>query len=167
MFQEIRLTATTLGGGHDPTIAHGTTVVPLTQRRATTATTGRYADLPDRRLAEKLATEDTAVEAGGSPFERLTCPLHRRWIHQCIVSPQHVSPVTGHRWCRDCARALTVAVDELTGEVTLTCPRCHRRPEGIATRQTLRACRASLAAIHHRRTSATPGRRHLQERRSA
>jgi hypothetical protein len=157
MFQESRFTATAFAGaagGHDQPAPHvGGTVVPLTAPRpAAAATDGRYADLADRVLAEKLASEDAAVEAGLSPFERLTCPAHRRWIHQCIASPQHVSPVTGHRWCRDCQAAVTVAVDELVGDVSLTCPRCHRAPEGIATRQIVRACRASLATVHDMRT---------------
>src|SRR3982074_3500535 len=78
--------------------------VARTRPRRYEADRRRYADLVDRRLAERLATEDAAVEAGLSPFERLTCPAHRRWVHQCIVSPQHVSPVTGHRWCRRCPR---------------------------------------------------------------
>jgi hypothetical protein len=127
----------------------------------------RYADLVDRRLAERLATEDAAVEAGLSPFERLTCPAHRRWAHQCIASPQHASPVTGHRWCRDCACQATVAVDELTGDVTVTCPRCHHTPEGVATRQIVRACRASLATVHKTRTRVTLGPTHADERRCA
>lgn len=128
----------------------------------------RYTDLADRRLAERLATEDAAVEAGLSPFERLTCPAHRRWVHQCIASPQHVSPVTGHRWCRDCACPVTVAVDELSGDVTVTCPRCHHAPEGVATRQILRASRASLAIVHKARTRVTLSPlTHVDDRRCA
>lgn len=147
MFQESPVTPTTLAGGSPrPSARHSGTVVPLpAQGRAAVSVPGRYADLADRHLAETLSVEDTAVEAGLSPFERLTCPLHRRWLHQCIASPQHVSPVTGHRWCRDCQSPITVAVDELTGTVTLTCPRCHQAADGIATRQILHACQASLA----------------------
>jgi hypothetical protein len=105
---------------------------------------GRYRDLVDRGLAERLATEDAAVEAGLSPFEQLTSPAHRRWLHQCIASPQHVSPVTGHRWCRDCACPVNVAVDDR-----------------VATRQILRACRASLATVCETRAM------HVDQRRCA
>jgi hypothetical protein len=159
MFQETRFTGTAVlaatAGGHDAGVRHRPLVSLTAQRRAG----GRYAGLADRRLAERLSSEDLAVEAGLSPFERTTCPAHRRWLHQCIASPQHVSPVTGHRWCRDCATAVTVAVDELSGEVTMSCPRCHQAPEGIATRQVVRSCRASLAAVRDRH-AATPRRRH-------
>jgi hypothetical protein len=79
-------------------------------------------------------------------LERITCRTHRRWVHQCVSSPQHVIVVTGHRWCRDCECAVSVAVDELTGDVTLTCPGCRRTPECAATRQIGRTCRASIAA---------------------
>jgi hypothetical protein len=127
-----------------------------TATSATSVRAGRYTDLADRALARRLADEDAAVEDGLSPFERLTCPAHRRWMHQCVSSPQHASPVTGHRWCRDCGTAATVAIDELAGDVTVRCPRCRRAPEGIATRQIVRACRASLAAMHDRRSGATP-----------
>jgi hypothetical protein len=113
----------------------------------------RYSDLTDRDLAERLASEDAAVEAGASPFERLTCPMHRRWLHRCISSPQHVIPVTGHRWCRECQSPATVTVDELDGDVAVACPRCHRVPDGIATRQIVSACRASLSAERHVRDS--------------
>ena len=77
----------------------------------------RYADLADRRLASTLSTEDIAEENGLNPLERITCRLHRRWLHHCISSPAHVIAVTGHRWCRSCQCAVTVAVDELTGDV--------------------------------------------------
>jgi hypothetical protein len=116
------------------------------RRREAAFHTWRYGDLADQRLAAQLATEDADVEAGRSPFERLTCPAHRRWLHACISSPQHVIPVTGHRWCRDCQTAATVAIDELCGDVSVTCPQCGRTPDTIATRQIVRACRASLAA---------------------
>jgi hypothetical protein len=133
--------------------------------RADHGTAHRYVDLADRRLAERLASEDAAVEAGLSPFERLTCPAHRRWLHECIASPQHVSSVTGHRWCRDCQTAANVAVDALGGDVVVVCPRCRRAPDGIATRQIVRACRASLATAHD--TSAAHHGSWLEERRSA
>lgn len=103
--------------------------------------------LAGRRLAATLAAEERAGrEQGLSPHERITCRLHRRWAYQCIASPQHVIPVTGHRWCEDCATAVTVAVDELDGRVDLTCPRCHRTPHTRATEQIVRACQASLRA---------------------
>jgi hypothetical protein len=169
MVQQTLLTATTPTGGHGRAAAdQAGTVVSLTaQSRAAVSSPSRYADLADRHLAEKLAAEDSAVETGLSPFERLTCPAHRRWIHQCVASPQHASPVTGHRWCRDCQSPLTVAIDELTGDVTLTCPRCHRTPPSIATRQIVRACRASLATVHNHRTPSTPSLLHLGQQRSA
>jgi hypothetical protein len=50
-----------------------------------------------RRLAAVLHQEDLAERAGLSPFDRITCPLHRRWLHQCIASPVHVVPIAGHR----------------------------------------------------------------------
>jgi hypothetical protein len=106
----------------------------------------RYADLRDRRLAAALHAEDLAEAAGLDPLERTTCWTHRRWLHQCVSSPLHVIVVTGHRWCRDCSCAVTVAVDELIGDVWLTCPGCRRTPDTRATRQVVRACRASLAA---------------------
>jgi hypothetical protein len=106
----------------------------------------RYADLADRRLAAALSTEDAAEEGGLDPLERTTCYQHRRWLHDCVSSPLHVIVVTGHRWCRRCECAVDVAVDQLTGDVTLTCPRCHEMPPGAANRQLVRCCRASLAA---------------------
>ncbi len=107
----------------------------------------RYADLADRRLAAALSTEDAAEDAGDlDPLERTTCYTHRRWLHHCVSSPLHVIVVTGHRWCRRCSCAVNVAIDELTGDVALTCPRCHEPPAGAANRQLVRCCRASLAA---------------------
>lgn len=102
------------------------------------------------RLAETLLAEDRAEEAGLDPLERTSCRFHRRWVHQCISSPAHVIPVTGHRWCRPCASAANVAVDELTGDVAVRCPRCGRSPGGRATRQIVRTCTASLAAAQDR-----------------
>jgi hypothetical protein len=134
------------------------------RRREAAFHTWRYRDLADQRLAAQLATEDAEVEAGRSPFERLTCPAHRRWLHSCISSPQHVSPVTGHRWCRDCQTAATVAIDELCGDASVTCPQCGRTPDTIATRQIVRACRASLATAQgSRRPMFRLGLLHLVE----
>lgn len=106
----------------------------------------RYADLADGRLASALSTEDLAEFDGLDPFARATCHTHRRWLHQCIASPLHVIPVSGHRWCRRCSCAVTVAVDELARDLTLTCPRCGATPPGLANQQIVLACRASLAA---------------------
>ncbi|MFI7680183.1 hypothetical protein [Actinophytocola sp. NPDC049390] len=107
----------------------------------------RYADLADVALAAALSGEDIAEDADGlDPLERVTCRLHRRWLHHCVSSPAHVIAVTGHRWCRSCACAVAIAVDELTGDVRLTCPRCGITPRGPATRQIVRCCRASIAA---------------------
>jgi hypothetical protein len=117
----------------------------------------RYADLADRALAAALSTEDAAEERGLDPLERTTCYPHRRWLHHCVSSPLHVIVVTGHRWCRDCSRAVDVAVDELTGDVRLTCPRCHRMPPGPANRQLVRCCRASLAAARDARDGSPTG----------
>jgi len=109
-----------------------------------------YADLADRRLAIALSAEDEAEEAGLDPMERITCRTHRRWLHHCVSSPLHVIVVSGHRWCRPCRRALDVAVDHLTGDVSLRCPKCGPVRPTRATRQVIRACRASLAAAQDR-----------------
>jgi hypothetical protein len=113
---------------------------------ATTLHDEPYAELRDRRLAARLAAEDVAEEAGLDPFERVSCRLHRRWLHQCVSSPAHVVAFTGHRWCRTCAAPAGVAVDEWLGDVRVTCTRCGATPRGRATRQLVRACMASLAA---------------------
>ncbi|MBC6445849.1 hypothetical protein [Actinokineospora xionganensis] len=132
------------------------------QHRVTTATVARtpavepagpvrdrYADLRDRRLAVELSIEDAAEDGDLNPLDRKTCRTHRRWLHDCVSSPLHVIPVTGHRWCRDCSCAVNIAIDALTGAVRLTCPKCSRTPDTAATRQLVRACRASLAAATH------------------
>jgi uncharacterized ParB-like nuclease family protein len=96
-------------------------------------------------LAQRLAAEDRAEDAGRlDPDDRLTCHVHGRWIHHCVSSPVHVNRVTRHRWCRDCAAELTVAVDELARTVTMRCPRCSRGSSAATTRL-LAACRASLS----------------------
>jgi hypothetical protein len=105
-----------------------------------------YPDLVDRRLAARLQSEDLAEDGGLDPFERATCRVHRRWLHQCIHSAVHVVMVSGYRWCRSCQEPAAVAVDELTGDVRVTCPRCLRTPSGRASRQIVRTCTASLAA---------------------
>ncbi|MEU4769101.1 hypothetical protein AB0H12_38220 [Actinosynnema sp. NPDC023794] len=105
-----------------------------------------YAGIRDPRLAAVLAAEDDAEETGFNPLERISCRVHRRWLHQCVHSPAHVISVTGHRWCRNCECPASVSVDELTGAVTVHCLRCRRTPDSPATRQIVRCCRASLAA---------------------
>jgi hypothetical protein len=98
-------------------------------------------------LATALAAEDEAEDTGWlDPLDRLTCRVHRRWIHECSHSDLHVIPVTGHRWCRPCRRALEIAVDEVTGSVALHCPRCHRGATTRADKQLVAACEASLTA---------------------
>jgi hypothetical protein len=115
-------------------------------REATEQHTSRYADLRDRRLAATLGAEDIAEDGGLDPFERISCRIHRRWLHQCIHSQVHVVQVSGHRWCRSCDTQAAVAVDELTGDVRVRCTRCGRTPAGRASRQIVRTCTASLAA---------------------
>lgn len=110
------------------------------------ATADRYADVADRSLAVLRHAEDAAEENGLDPFERITCRLHRRWIHQCVHSPARVVPITGHRWCRDCECPASISVDQLLGDVVIRCTRCLRVPATAATRQLVRACPASLAA---------------------
>ncbi|MGH3432955.1 MAG: hypothetical protein ACRDQB_08985 [Thermocrispum sp.] len=121
----------------------------LTEQRVVRLTTPpqqRYADLRDRALATALAADDAAELDGLNPLERLTCRTHRRWVHQCVHSAQHVIVVTGHRWCRECEHPADVSVDELTWAVAVTCPKCGVAPAGPATRQVVRTCRASMAA---------------------
>ncbi|MFC0109326.1 hypothetical protein [Kibdelosporangium aridum] len=118
------------------------------------------------RAAEQLDAvldrEDRDEELGQlSPHERLSCPVHRRWVHQCVSSPLHVIPVTGHRWCRRCECAQLIAVDEISGTVSMSCPGCGEVPTTLPSRQIMRTCRASLAAWRlHRaptRTRNQPG----------
>ncbi|HKS46556.1 MAG TPA: hypothetical protein VJT49_15870 [Amycolatopsis sp.] len=114
------------------------------------------------RLTDTLTQEDAAEESGAlSPHARCTCAFHRRWLHQCVASPAHAMPVTGHRWCRSCNVAAEVAIDELSGTVTLTCPRCRRFPDSMANRQLVRSCQASLAGARRksRRLASVPDRR--------
>jgi len=106
---------------------------------------GQVQSLTGHVLAHWLAAEDRAEDAGKlDPDDRLTCHVHGRWIHQCVSSPVHVNPVTRHRWCRDCAAELTVAVDELARTVAMRCPRCSQGSSAATTRL-LAACRASLS----------------------
>jgi hypothetical protein len=101
-------------------------------------------------LADALVAEDNAEASGFlDALDRITCPLHRRWLHQCCHSDSHVSPVSGHRWCRPCGRVLEVAVDEVRGTIALRCPKCHRGARTRADAQLVAACEASLAAVRH------------------
>lgn len=107
-------------------------------------------------LSDHLAREDAAEDARTlSPDDRTTCPLHRRWIHQCVASPTHVNAVTRHRWCRQCAVPLTVTVDEIARTVTMVCPSCGDGGSPATTRL-VSACCASLgeASNHTSRTGA-------------
>jgi hypothetical protein len=116
------------------------------------STTGNNSDW---FLTTMLAGEDLAEDHhGASPHERLTCRLHRRWAHECITSPAHVIPVTGHRWCRRCRTSAAVVVDEVAGTVRLACRRCGRTPRSAASDQIVRACRGSFAAARARRHTA-------------
>jgi hypothetical protein len=105
-----------------------------------------YVNVRHRQLENILLAEDHAEDGGLDPFERISCRVHRRWLHTCISSPVHVVQVSGHRWCRACSAPASVAVDELTGDVRVVCPRCGRPPSGRATQQIIRTCKASLAA---------------------
>ncbi|HJQ47567.1 MAG TPA: hypothetical protein VJ870_14810 [Amycolatopsis sp.] len=117
-----------------------------------TKTPDRYATVADPLLAATLRDEDEDEQRGAlSPHDRTSCRVHRRWLHQCVSSPTHVIPVTGHRWCLRCDAALAAAVDELAGSVELRCTRCARRPQDRANQQLVRACSASFAASRGRR----------------
>lgn len=103
----------------------------------------------DSTVVSVLAAEDLAEELGLDPHARVTCSLHRCWMHQCVSAPDHVIAVTGHRWCRSCARALEVVVDEKTTRtVHLYCPSCGAAADTVANRQLVRACHTSIAAMH-------------------
>ncbi|SDH61047.1 hypothetical protein SAMN05216553_13514 [Lentzea fradiae] len=94
----------------------------------------RYAAVRDRALAAVLAEEDAAERLGLNPLERVSCRLHRRWLHHCVHSSDHVIKITGHRWCRDCSSTASVGVDELTGDVSVRCESCGGVPDNAATR---------------------------------
>lgn len=104
-------------------------------------------------LADALQAEDHAEDNGWlDGLDRMTCPAHRRWLHQCCHSDLHVSRVSGHRWCRPCGVALEVAVDELSRTIQLHCPKCDRGARTRADAQLVAACEASLAASRNART---------------
>ena len=102
---------------------------------------------PDQQGRTVCYFMDGLRALGLDPHARVTCGLHRCWLHQCVAGPDHVIPVTGHRWCRPCRRPLDVFVDETTAR--LFCPRCGTgTPDSAANRQVVRACRTSIAAMH-------------------
>ncbi|WP_213573918.1 hypothetical protein [Rhodococcus sp. USK13] len=100
----------------------------------------------DERLASEDAAEDDLRLA---PDDRVTCPLHHRWIYRCVASPAHINAVTRHRWCRGCAVPLPVVIDEIAGTVTIVCIRCGDGGSPATTRL-IAACRASLATSKQR-----------------
>lgn len=110
-------------------------------------------------LVDTLRAEDSAQAAGLSAFERMTCPVHRGWVHRCISSPVHVVRWTGHRWCARCQSPAGVAVDELTGRVAVRCDRCGLPPAGVATEQIVHSCEASLARSSRGTAVPSPRRR--------
>lgn len=104
-------------------------------------------------LADALLAEDNAEDNGWlDGLDRMTCPAHRRWIHQCCHGDLHVSRVSGHRWCRPCGRALEVAVDEVAATIAPHCPGCGRGARTRADAQLVAACEASLTASRNART---------------
>jgi hypothetical protein len=104
------------------------------------------------RLGATVTAEDMAEELGVlSPHDRVTCRFHRRWLHECVASPLHAIPVTGHRWCPTCQCTVNVAVDQFTGSVRLTCPSCGRFPNTRPNRQIIRSCRGSMDAARQGR----------------
>ncbi|MGW5721204.1 hypothetical protein ACWEVP_33855 [Amycolatopsis sp. NPDC003865] len=97
-------------------------------------------------LASTLAGEDRDEDAGRlDPTDRVTCRTHRRWLHDCVASPVHTNPAIGYRWCRRCDHQALVAVDELTGEVTIHCGLCGRSPHSRVNLELVALCRRSLA----------------------
>src|SRR3954453_21735250 len=120
-----------------------------------TATTRTATPARIRSLPVLLATEDDAEDVGLlAPDDRLTCHVHGRWIHQCVASPTHVSPVTRHRWGGGCRTDRRRAVDELSVAVSMTGPRCGHGGTAATTRLP-EACRASLAAERDARRRAS------------
>ena len=97
-------------------------------------------------LATVLENEDRAECDGLSPFERITCRLHRRWVHDCVASPAHVVAVAGCRWCDDCAAPATVTVDHLSRTVVVSCDSCGCRLDAGLNGQLQRVCQRSLEA---------------------
>lgn len=97
-------------------------------------------------LETTLAREDGDEDGGRlDPTDRVTCRTHRRWLHDCVSSPVHTNPAIGYRWCRRCDHQALVAVDELTGEVTIHCGLCGHTPRSRANQELVDLCRRSLA----------------------
>lgn len=46
----------------------------------------------DKKLAEALAKEDKAEDAGMDPDERTTCYTHQSWATDCEDKPMHADP---------------------------------------------------------------------------
>jgi hypothetical protein len=124
----------------------------------------RTAELPPEVVragaAAVLAWEDAMEDDNRlSPMRRLTCRIHRRWLHECVFSSAHVSPTTGHRWCRRDHCVITVIVDELARAVTMVCPRCGS--------MRLSAENLALVAMCRRSAEAAWSRRHVRSTESA
>ncbi len=103
---------------------------------------------PDGRhplLTGTLRAEDRDEDDGRlDPMDRVTCRTHRRWLHDCVASPVHTNSAVGYRWCRRCDHQALVAVDELTGDVTIRCGLCGHSPRSRANVQLVERCRRSL-----------------------
>jgi hypothetical protein len=104
-----------------------------------------YTELADRHLSAVLAAEDTAERFGMGPHARSTCQVHQCWIHECVADPAHISPATGHRWCRRCE--LPIDVEVTAGEVRLRCAGCGAEADSAANREIVRTCRMSLGVM--------------------
>ncbi len=92
---------------------------------------------------------ENAAQASGTLawFDRLTCPEHKTWWHQCLpTSPQHVSRMEGLRWCHRCVQEMTVAVDEVSGTAAIICRSCTSSGDDVNRRAEV-AIRASLHRV--------------------
>jgi hypothetical protein len=113
-----------------------------------TSLASRHSGSSRTRLGATMTTEHLAEELGAlSPHDRVTCRFHQRSLHECVASPLHAIPVTGHRWCPTCQCTVNVAVDVLAGSVWLACRSCGRFPDTLANRQIIRSCRGSMNAV--------------------
>ncbi|MER7331754.1 MULTISPECIES: hypothetical protein [unclassified Micromonospora] len=45
-------------------------------------------------LADALAADDAAEDAGMHPDDRLTCHTHQCWLEDCADHPMHTRPAT-------------------------------------------------------------------------
>lgn len=105
------------------------------------------------------AEEERALRGDLDPADRLTCTVHTTWIHKCAHSATHCIPLYGLRFCLPCRQRMDIAVDELTGHVTLRCPRCERGAATPADLRLVAACQRSLALAR----PSGPGRAHILE----